>query len=58
MASVTPLPNGPYKIDGADLLDADGNVVKAGGPHFLCRCGQSKNKPFCDATHKAIGFEA
>jgi CDGSH-type Zn-finger protein len=58
MAEVTPLPNGPLKIDGAKLLDAAGNVVKDGEPLFLCRCGQSSNQPFCDATHKKVGFQA
>lgn len=58
MATVTPLPNGPLKIDGASLLDPEGKLVKEGEPLFLCRCGQSANKPFCDASHKKAGFEA
>jgi CDGSH-type Zn-finger protein len=24
----------------------------------LCRCGQSRNKPFCDGTHKDVEFRA
>ncbi len=50
-------PNGPYVVTGrADLLEtarADG----ASTDRFtLCRCGGSKNKPFCDGTHWHIGF--
>ncbi len=45
-------PNGPYVVSGApDLLD----TVRGEGAsteHFtMCRCGGSKNKPFCDGTH-------
>jgi len=39
--------NGPY------LVKVDGNIIAA-----LCRCGQSKDKPYCDGTHKKIGFKA
>jgi len=28
------------------------------GPIYLCRCGQSANKPFCDSTHRKVKFEA
>ena len=53
--------NGPYKVTGPiRLIDADGNVfdVPDGKPVALCRCGASKTKPFCDATHSEIGFAA
>ncbi len=51
-------PNGPYEVSGgADLIDttrADG----ASEEHFaMCRCGGSKNKPFCDGTHWYIKFK-
>jgi CDGSH-type Zn-finger protein len=51
--------NGPYKVTGSiDLLDHDGNPVATPGQTvFLCRCGGSTNKPFCDGTHSKIGFE-
>lgn len=39
--------------NGPDLVTVDGKVASA-----LCRCGQSKDKPFCDGTHKKIGFTA
>jgi len=53
--------NGPYKVMGGLSLvdDATGKPVPGGerDPVFLCRCGGSKNKPFCDGTHSKIGFE-
>ena len=52
--------NGPYLIEGtAVYTDADGNEQKTQGTMIaLCRCGQSANKPFCDGTHRKVGFEA
>ena len=51
--------NGPYKVTGEiELVDHDGNVVPTRGKSvFLCRCGGSTNKPFCDGTHSKIGFQ-
>jgi CDGSH-type Zn-finger protein len=42
------------------LLDGEGNpiAVPEGQPVFLCRCGMSKEKPFCDSSHRAAGFES
>jgi CDGSH-type Zn-finger protein len=51
--------DGPYKVTGpVRLIDADGGVfeVEAGRAIALCRCGQSQDKPFCDASHKEAGF--
>ena len=52
--------NGPYLVkgDNVSILDHDGTVLTPQKmPVALCRCGQSKNKPFCDATHRAAGFD-
>lgn len=41
------------------LLDQDGNEVPLGRRTIaLCRCGRSGTRPFCDGTHKLIGFRA
>ncbi|MCH9815345.1 MAG: (4Fe-4S)-binding protein [Actinomycetia bacterium] len=57
--TIQPLPDGPYEILGlVDLLDADGEVVRSAQKLFLCRCGASKTKPYCDGSHKEIGFKA
>jgi CDGSH-type Zn-finger protein len=53
--------NGPYKVTGpVRIIDADGGVfeVPDDRPVALCRCGRSQTKPFCDASHKATGFQA
>jgi CDGSH-type Zn-finger protein len=53
--------NGPYRVTGPiDIIDAEGNPynIPAGQWVSLCRCGQSSNKPFCDATHQKVSFNA
>ena len=53
--------NGPYKVTGpVRVIDADGGVfeVEEGRPIALCRCGLSRTKPFCDASHKEGGFDS
>jgi CDGSH-type Zn-finger protein len=57
MATVTPTRNGPYKIEGATLQDVDGMPLEARDPMFLCRCGHSENKPFCDGHHSKVDFQ-
>ena len=60
--TVTTRKNGPYMVQGGiKIVDADGNEVEISGDAdmvFLCRCGDSANKPFCDGTHRQVGFEA
>ena len=51
--------NGPLAVTGDfELVDAKGTVVARGNSAWLCRCGGSGNKPFCDGTHKKNGFKA
>ena len=55
--SVHPVKDGPYFVTGiVEIKDADGNVIRKDSRMALCRCGQSKHMPFCDNTHRAIGF--
>jgi CDGSH-type Zn-finger protein len=65
-------PNGPYKVYGDIPLVRKTQVVSEYGepltwkkeeelktedPYFLCRCGHSGDKPFCDASHRRVGFD-
>jgi CDGSH-type Zn-finger protein len=49
--------NGPYRVSGAAELKNTPWGQGASREHYtLCRCGASKNKPFCDGTHRHIKF--
>jgi CDGSH-type Zn-finger protein len=63
--TITIRTSGSYFIAGDDmakvrLVDADGHEISTDGRKAisLCRCGQSKNMPFCDSSHKTIDFSA
>lgn len=61
MTKITSQKDRSYKVDGPITIeDAVGQIteVPAGESVFLCRCGGSKTKPFCDGTHKTNGFTA
>ncbi|AZV18797.1 MULTISPECIES: CDGSH iron-sulfur domain-containing protein [Mesorhizobium] len=54
---VTPTTNGPLKLEGnLEIVTGTGHTVDRTQRAFLCRCGHSANKPFCDGTHKKVGF--
>jgi CDGSH-type Zn-finger protein/uncharacterized Fe-S cluster protein YjdI len=56
---VTLRPNGPLRLDGdLQMFDSGGRLAWQGVEAALCRCGASKNKPFCDGSHKEAGFVA
>jgi CDGSH-type Zn-finger protein len=52
-------PNGSIRVTGTvDFVDADGNVMESKTDFSLCRCGHSKEKPYCDGSHREAGFTA
>jgi CDGSH-type Zn-finger protein/uncharacterized Fe-S cluster protein YjdI len=51
-------PNGPVVIKSSCMIKhADGREELREGKTFLCRCGASNNKPYCDGAHKKINFQ-
>ena len=59
-AMITPYRDGPYIVRGDfAVLGQDGEPIETHRRTIaLCRCGKSQLRPFCDGTHKLIGFEA
>ena len=62
---IQPLPNGPYYLINDmqpkvvyNLQNFKGEPLSTTVGIALCRCGASKNKPFCDGTHSVIGFSS
>ena len=54
---VTVTQNGPYAVTGGiELVGAKFGEGASTEHYTLCRCGGSRNKPFCDGTHWSIGF--
>ena len=71
-SKITVEPNGPYLVEGGvslvrkapvisefgePLTWKKGEVLTTRGTYMLCRCGQSKTKPFCDGSHETAGFD-
>jgi len=57
--TVTCMADGPLEVAGeVEVVASDGTVVKQTSKCYLCRCGHSANKPFCDGAHKREGFTA
>ena len=56
--TITVTAHGPYLVEGpVSVSQTDGTLLRTSGPCYLCRCGGSKSKPFCDATHGLKGFD-
>ena len=57
--TIEPRPNGPLFLRGRlRIIGADGELIREDTRVALCRCGASENKPFCDGSHRRIGFSA
>lgn len=57
--NLEPQPNGPVRATGPlVILDDAGREVDRTTQAFLCRCGHSARQPYCDGSHKRVGFVA
>ena len=57
--SIEPTLNGPYLVRNlTDLENSRGEAIETQPEMYLCRCGGSATKPFCDGTHLKIGFHS
>ncbi len=61
MTKITVRDNGSLRVEGeVTLCDMQGREFGLGGrtAFSLCRCGHSEDKPFCDGSHKRVGFQS
>jgi uncharacterized Fe-S cluster protein YjdI len=57
--TIIAVPDGPLAVRGdITITGEDGTVIRRDTRMTLCRCGGSAHKPFCDNTHRRIGFKA
>ena len=57
--SIDPTPDGPLHLSGnLEIVTGTGKTINKVMETWLCRCGASKNKPYCDDSHKTIGFKS
>jgi CDGSH-type Zn-finger protein/uncharacterized Fe-S cluster protein YjdI len=57
--AIEPTPDGPLHVQGnLELVSGTGKTVNRVTECWLCRCGQSKKKPYCDGSHRAAGFRS
>ena len=57
--NVMPIPNGPLRVVGnLEVVSGTGRTFNKVSETYLCRCGLSRKKPYCDGSHKAPGFRA
>lgn len=57
--TIDPQRDGPYYVRGSvTIQQPDGTTLTQETRAALCRCGASQNKPFCDNSHRASGFQA
>ena len=57
---IIPHNNGPYEVTGTfKIMTEGGRVIEVKSKDaWLCRCGQSAKKPFCDGTHRKVKFQS
>lgn len=56
---ISPQKNGPLRVAGPlELISQSGRLIGRGNEVYLCRCGASADKPYCDGSHKGCGFSS
>ena len=54
---ITPTKDGPLEVAGnVEIVSGTGRTLTRTTKTWLCRCGQSSKKPYCDGTHRKVGF--